>query len=64
MKQHSFQSHNAEEMRHLSNLGHIVEGALFAVVGLFALLGSLGALGWASSAGLPSPPLKSKPRAP
>lgn len=25
MKQHSFQSHGPEEMRYLSNLGHIVE---------------------------------------
>ena len=42
MKQHSFLSHTPEEMRQLSNLGHIVEGALFAVVGPLALLGNLG----------------------
>lgn len=34
MKQHSFLSHTPEEMRRLSNLGHIMEGALFAIVGL------------------------------
>lgn len=50
MKQHSFQSHSAEAMRHLSNLGHIVEGALFAIVGALALLGNPGTFAWASSA--------------
>ena len=38
MKQHSFLSHTPEEMRQLSNLGHIIEGTLFAIVGLLALL--------------------------
>jgi len=52
MKQHSFTSHTPEEMRQLSNLGHIVEGALFAIVGLLALLSKLDAFTWASSAGL------------
>lgn len=42
MKQHSFVSHTPEEIRRLSNLAHIVEGALFAVVGPLALLGNLG----------------------
>ena len=50
MKQHSFLSHTPEEMRRLSNLGHIVEGALFAIVGLFALVEKLGSFNWASSA--------------
>jgi hypothetical protein len=49
MKQHSFLSHTPEEMRRLSNLGHIVEGILFAIVGALALLGNLGTLTWASS---------------
>ncbi len=50
MKQHSFISHTPEEMRQLSNLGHIVEGALFAIVGLLALLGNLGVFTWVSLA--------------
>ena len=48
MKQHSFLSHTPEEMRRLSNLGHIVEGALFAIVGVLALLGNLGTFTWVS----------------
>lgn len=48
MKKHSFLSHTPQEMRRLSNLGHLIEGALFAIVGLLALLGSLGGLGWLS----------------
>ena len=50
MKQHSFLSHSPEEMRQLSNLGHIIEGALFAVVGLLALLGNLDGFTWVSLA--------------
>ena len=50
MKQHSFLSHTPQEMRQLSNLGHIIEGALFAIVGLLALLGNLGVFTWASLA--------------
>jgi hypothetical protein len=50
MKQHSFESHSPQAMRHLSNLGHIVEGALFGIVGLLALLGNPGAFAWTSSA--------------
>lgn len=50
MKQHSFESHSPEAMCHLSNLGHIVEGALFGIVGLLALLGNLGGFTWVSSA--------------
>lgn len=37
-------------MRRLSNLGHVIEGALFAVVGLLALLGNLGTFARASLA--------------
>lgn len=48
MKQHSFLSHTPEEMRQLSNLGHIIEGILFAIVGLLALLGKLGVFTWVS----------------
>ena len=50
MKQHSFLSHTPAEMRHLSNLGHIVEGTLFTIVGVLSLLGNLAAFAWASSA--------------
>ncbi len=50
MKQHSFLSHTPDEMRQLSNLGHIVEGTLFAIVGLLALLGNLGVFTWVSFA--------------
>lgn len=50
MKKHSFLSHTSEEMRQLSNLVHIIEGALFAIVGLLALLGNFGAFTRASSA--------------
>ena len=41
MKQHSFVSHTLEEMRRLSNLAHIIEGVLIAIVGLLALLGNV-----------------------
>lgn len=34
MKQHSFVAHTPEEMRRLSNLAHIIEGVLLAIVGL------------------------------
>lgn len=50
MKQHSFRAHTPEEMRRLSNLGHIVEGTLFAIVGVLALLGNLGGFTWVSLA--------------
>lgn len=46
----TFLSHTPEEMRQLSNLGHIIEGALFAVVGLLALLGNLDGFTWGSLA--------------
>ena len=49
MKQHSFLSHTPEEMRQLSNLAHIVEGTLIAIVGVLALLGKLAAFTWALS---------------
>ena len=50
MKQHSFLAHTPEEMRQLSNLGHVLEGILFAIVGLIVLLEKLGSFTWASSA--------------
>ena len=50
MKQHSFLSHSPEEMRRLSNLGHIMEGVLFGIVGLLALLSNLNGFTWAASA--------------
>lgn len=50
MKQHSFLSHTPAEMRRISNLGHIVEGALFTTVGVLSLLGNLGVFSWASLA--------------
>lgn len=50
MKQHSFVSHTPEEMRRLSNLAHIIEGILIAIVGLLALLGNVDTLQWASTA--------------
>lgn len=50
MKQHPFASHTPEEQRRLSNLGHIVEGLLLGVVGVLALLNSLGVAPWASTA--------------
>lgn len=50
MKQHSFASHTPEEMRRLSNLGHIVEGLLLGAVGALAIVGNLGLAAWASTA--------------
>ena len=50
MKQHSFVSHTPEEMRRLSNLAHIIEGVLLAIVGLLALLGNVNTFQWASTA--------------
>ena len=50
MKQHSFVSHTPEEMRRLSNLAHIIEGVLIAIVGLLALLGNVDTFQWASTA--------------
>ena len=47
MKQHSFLSHTPENMRRLSNLGHLIEGILFAIVSVLALLGNLGTFTWA-----------------
>ena len=47
MNIHSFASHNAEEMRRLSNQGHRVEGALLAAVGVLASLGGAGVI-WAA----------------
>ena len=50
MKQHSFLSHTPEEMRRLSNLGHLIEGILFVIVSVLALLGNLSTFTWASLA--------------
>lgn len=49
MKQHAFASHTPDEKRRLSNLGHLVEGVLLAVVGILALLGKFFAAAWAAS---------------
>lgn len=50
MKQHSFLSHTPEEMRRLSNLAHIVEGALIVIVGVLVLLEKLAGFTWTSAA--------------
>lgn len=50
MRQHSFRSHTPEEMRRLSNLAHIIEGTLLAIVGSLALLGNLRTVLWTSVA--------------
>ncbi len=49
MKQHSFLSHTPQEMRHLSNLAHMIEGTLLAIVGVFILLGKFAGFTWALS---------------
>jgi hypothetical protein len=49
MRRHRFASHTAEEMRRLSNLGHLVEGLVLATVGVLALLSSFGIFAWAST---------------
>ena len=49
MKTHSFQSHTPEEMRRLSNQGHILEGALLAAVGVLSILSNTGAADWAAT---------------
>lgn len=48
MKRHSFASHSPEEMRRLSDLGHIVEGVLLAIVGGLALWSNVSGNAWAS----------------
>lgn len=48
LKQHRFASHSPEESRHLSDLGHIVEGALLGAVAVLALLDALGMTAWAA----------------
>lgn len=50
MKQHSFLLHTPEEMRRLSNLAHIVEGALIVIVGVLVLLEKLAGFTWTSAA--------------
>jgi len=46
VRTHRLASHTAQEMRRLSNLGHVVEGTLLAAVGLLALLATLGSAEW------------------
>ena len=50
MSRHRFASHTPDEMRRLSNLGHLVEGSLTAAVGVLALLATLTAAEWPNSA--------------
>lgn len=50
MHQHSFASHSPEEMRRLSDLGHISEGVLLGSVAILALLNALGIAAWSSIA--------------
>ncbi len=50
MKLHRFASHTPEEKRRLSNLGHIVEGAIFGAVGILALMDKIGIGNWAATA--------------
>jgi hypothetical protein len=50
MRRHHIASHTAEEMRRLSNLGHLLEGLVLATVGILAILGSLGMVAWAPTA--------------
>jgi hypothetical protein len=47
MKTHSFKSHSPEENRKLSNLGHLIEGMIFAFVSILALLSGFGVGAWA-----------------
>jgi hypothetical protein len=47
MKTHRFEAHSPEENRRLSNLGHLVEGAIFALVSIMAFVGWLGVAAWA-----------------
>lgn len=49
MKTHSVKSHTPEEMRRLSNLGHIMEGILLAAVGLLAIFSSISDAAWAAT---------------
>jgi hypothetical protein len=49
MRRHRFASHTPEEMRRLSNLGHLAEGLVLATVGVLALLSSFGVVAWAST---------------
>jgi hypothetical protein len=49
MRRHRFASHTSEQMRRLSNLGHLLEGLVLATVGILAILGSLG-VAWAPTA--------------
>ena len=50
MRTHRFASHTPEELRRLSNLGHLLEGLLLAVVGVLAILGAVGVANLAPTA--------------
>jgi hypothetical protein len=50
MRRHRFASHTPEEMRRLSNLGHLAEGVVLTTVAVLALLRSIGVVAWASTA--------------
>jgi len=50
VKTHRFASHSPEEQRRLSNLGHLLEGLLLAVVGCLALLNNVASISWAGMA--------------
>jgi hypothetical protein len=45
LQRHRFEDHSPGEMRELSNLAHVVEGALFLAVGVLALAGNMGWIG-------------------
>lgn len=49
VRTHSFKSHTSEEMRRLSNQGHIMEGALLAAIGILAILNNMGVADWAAT---------------
>jgi hypothetical protein len=49
MKRHSFASHTPEESRHLSDLGHVIEGVILAFVGVLALLSAFNIAPWAAT---------------
>ncbi len=50
MRRHRLASHAPDEKRRLSNLGHLVEGLVLTIVGVLALIGSIGVVAWASTA--------------
>lgn len=50
MRTHRFAEHTPDEMRHLSNLGHLIEGLVLALIAVLALVGRLTQIAWAHSA--------------